>query len=176
MNKMFLMVALLTVSPLIIAMDVQKDPFKQDPFKKDEQGNNGLHREIKSRRANTDIVGNLLSRGEEKDPQYVNAKNDDGNTALHMAVIQGQTPDNLELIRYLVYRGADLNARNKKGQTPLERAIEHEQYDAKGRGAEYREPAWIGWLRQGATGQLVVTGKGEKNELVGVMFGHPKNK
>src|SRR6185295_3823645 len=45
----------------------------------------------------------------------INAVNDAGNTALHGAA---QTKGNT-IITFLADRGADLNLRNKRGQTPL---------------------------------------------------------
>jgi uncharacterized protein len=45
----------------------------------------------------------------------VNAVNADGNTALHFVAGRGYDT----VVRYLVERGARLDARNKKGQTPL---------------------------------------------------------
>jgi ankyrin repeat protein len=45
----------------------------------------------------------------------INAVNDSGNAALHGAA---QTKENT-IIKFLVEKGADLNIRNKRGQTPL---------------------------------------------------------
>ncbi|MSO19688.1 MAG: ankyrin repeat domain-containing protein [Acidobacteria bacterium] len=46
----------------------------------------------------------------------INGADKDGQTALHEAASVGS----LELIRYLVGKGANLGAKNKKGRTPLE--------------------------------------------------------
>ena len=49
----------------------------------------------------------------------VNAANDAGDTALHLAAHHGFN----SVVRYLVGRGADLHMRNARGQTPLDRAL-----------------------------------------------------
>ena len=49
----------------------------------------------------------------------VDAANDDGDTALHLAAHHGFN----SVVRYLAGRGADLHARNARGQTPLDRAL-----------------------------------------------------
>ncbi len=49
----------------------------------------------------------------------VNAANDDGDTALHLAAHHGFNG----VVRYLVGQGADLHVRNARGQTPLDRAL-----------------------------------------------------
>jgi ankyrin repeat protein len=53
----------------------------------------------------------LLERGLD-----LNAANDNGDTALHLAVVNRGSP---EIIRFLISRGANLKAQNKRGQTPL---------------------------------------------------------
>jgi ankyrin repeat protein len=53
----------------------------------------------------------LLERGTD-----LNAANDNGDTALHLAVVNRGAP---EIVRFLIARGASLEARNKRGQTPL---------------------------------------------------------
>ena len=49
----------------------------------------------------------------------VNAANEDGDTALHLAAHHGFNT----VVRYLVSRGADPDATNARGQTPLDRAM-----------------------------------------------------
>jgi uncharacterized protein len=46
----------------------------------------------------------------------INASNDAGDTALHVAATGRGSPD---IVRFLVERGASLQAKNKRGQTPL---------------------------------------------------------
>ena len=46
----------------------------------------------------------------------INAANDNGDTALHVAVTGRGSP---EIVRFLISRGANLQAKNKRGQTPL---------------------------------------------------------
>jgi ankyrin repeat protein len=49
----------------------------------------------------------------------INAKANDGRTALHGAALQGYD----EVIKFLATKGADLNARDRKGFTPLDTAL-----------------------------------------------------
>lgn len=56
------------------------------------------------------IVKTAIERGVD-----VNAKNDDGDTALHGAAFRNSVP----LVKYLVEHGADVEARNSVGWTPL---------------------------------------------------------
>ena len=57
----------------------------------------------------------LLERGFD-----LNAANDNGDTALHLAVTNRGAP---EIVRFLIARGANLKAQNKRGQTPLAAAM-----------------------------------------------------
>jgi ankyrin repeat protein len=57
----------------------------------------------------------LLERGAD-----LNAANDNGETALHLAVTNRGAP---EIVRFLIARGANLQAQNKRGQTPLAAAM-----------------------------------------------------
>ena len=57
----------------------------------------------------------LLERGLD-----LNAANDNGETALHLAVTNRGAP---EIVRFLIARGANLKAQNKRGQTPLAAAM-----------------------------------------------------
>jgi len=50
----------------------------------------------------------------------INASNDNGDTALHVAVTGRGSP---EIVRFLIARGANLEAKNKRGQTPLAAAM-----------------------------------------------------
>jgi ankyrin repeat protein len=50
----------------------------------------------------------------------INAVNHNGDTALHIASAQGY----IEVVRLLASQGADLNARNAKGLTPLGALLE----------------------------------------------------
>jgi ankyrin repeat protein len=50
----------------------------------------------------------------------LNAANDNGDTALHLAVINRGAP---EIVRFLISRGANLKTQNKRGQTPLAAAM-----------------------------------------------------
>ena len=57
----------------------------------------------------------LLDRGLD-----LNAANDTGDTALHLAVTNRGAP---EIVKFLISRGANLKAQNKRGQTPLAAAM-----------------------------------------------------
>ena len=57
----------------------------------------------------------LLERGFD-----LNAANDNGDTALHLAVTNRGAP---EIVRFLIARGANLKAQNKRGLTPLAAAM-----------------------------------------------------
>ena len=57
----------------------------------------------------------LLERGFD-----LNAANDNGETALHLAVTNRGAP---EIVKFLIARGANLKAQNKRGQTPLAAAM-----------------------------------------------------
>lgn len=47
-----------------------------------------------------------------------------GNTALHNAIKISIQSDNLEIVEFLIKSGTDVNAANKKGETPLKLAVE----------------------------------------------------
>jgi len=50
----------------------------------------------------------------------INAANDNGDTALHLAVTGRGSP---EIVHYLISRGSSLQAKNKRGQTPVAAAM-----------------------------------------------------
>jgi ankyrin repeat protein len=54
------------------------------------------------------------------DKSNVNKQDDNGNTALHLAILAGNYP---AAVQYLLDQGADPNVRNKKGQSPLHLAV-----------------------------------------------------
>ena len=64
------------------------------------------------------LFRSLLEKGVE-----VNAKNSAGSTPLHEAALVGDWP----LVRYLLSRGANPNISNRKNQTPLDVARDHQR-------------------------------------------------
>ena len=49
------------------------------------------------------------------DPGLLNTMDDNGNNTLHIAVARGDD----DLVKFLLQKGANVNARNAKGETPL---------------------------------------------------------
>lgn len=54
----------------------------------------------------------------------LNEKNNEGNTVLHLSVLD----NSIELVEYLLDKGVDLNIKNKDGDTPLHLAIKLETF------------------------------------------------
>ncbi len=50
-----------------------------------------------------------------KHPEWINQKDEFGNTAMHIAVDKNR----MDIVKYLISKGADVNARDKDGRTPL---------------------------------------------------------
>jgi uncharacterized protein len=78
----------------------------------------------------------------------INAVNNDKQNALHGAVGRGES-----VLEFLVQHGADLQARDKKGQTPLDLAISLRDFDVDTDhvGPEIREHAVVVLRRLGGT-------------------------
>lgn len=75
----------------------------------------GIHRAVKS---------DLLVRVQdllEKDPTCAREQDDEGNTPLHCLDVDNRMEDTEEILRLLVTHGADVNARNNEGLSPLDR-------------------------------------------------------
>ncbi|XP_044726605.1 putative ankyrin repeat protein RF_0381 isoform X3 [Chrysoperla carnea] len=68
----------------------------------------------------SEIAKLLLTSGSEVNSKTYNYKNS-SNTPLHFAVIN----DDIEIIKMLLVRGANINTQNRFGQTPLHKAIEN---------------------------------------------------
>ena len=63
----------------------------------------------------------------EKDPKIVNAKDkEDGQTPLHWVATQGHC----EIVKYLIEKGADVNAKDEYCWTPLHWATQEKQLEA----------------------------------------------
>ena len=75
----------------------------------------GIHRAVQSDLL--DRVGELL----DEDPGLVHARDTSGNTPLHCLDVDNSMVDSGEILQLLVRRGADVNARNHAGLTPLDR-------------------------------------------------------
>ena len=55
----------------------------------------------------------------------VNAKNENGQTPLHWAVLE----DRIEMAKLLIASGADVGAKNKDGETPLHWAVDNDNIE-----------------------------------------------
>jgi ankyrin repeat protein len=66
-----------------------------------------------------DEVKKLISQGVD-----INAKNADGQTALHIAV----SNDNKKIVQFLIEKGADVNTKNGNGRTPLDTILSRSQF------------------------------------------------
>ncbi len=75
----------------------------------------GIHRAVQSDLL--ERVGELL----DEDPGLVHARDTSGNSPLHCLDVDNRMEDTEEILRLLVTHGADVNARNKEGLTPLDR-------------------------------------------------------
>ena len=66
------------------------------------------------------LLAMLLAKGAD-----FNVKDENGgNTPLHNAIKISFQSDNLEIVEFLIKSGVDINAANKKGETPLKLAVE----------------------------------------------------
>ena len=74
-----------------------------------------------SERGHLDIVKCLIEKGAD-----VNAKDEDEETALHLASEEGH----LEIVQYLIEKGADINAKDCYGQTALYLVSEQNTHEA----------------------------------------------
>jgi ankyrin repeat protein len=79
----------------------------------DNAGNTILHAAVKTR-VNPELIGHILDQR-----ALVNARNKEGDTALHLAVRTGQR----ETGEFLLSRGADIFAANSSGESPLYLAL-----------------------------------------------------
>jgi hypothetical protein len=85
---------------------------KEFPQDKDQKYIYSFTKAIKEN--DVELVKDLLKRG------YAKAKDKDGNTLLHIAAAAG----NKDIVSLLVDKGVDINAKNKKGYTALEVALD----------------------------------------------------
>ena len=71
------------------------------------------------------LVKAWLAGGSASDPRSVNSSDGADWTLLHWTVIPHRTPGHLEFARYLLSRGAQVDARTNQGSTPLHFACEN---------------------------------------------------
>lgn len=65
-----------------------------------------------------------LKRLIEEDPSLVSAKDVHGNQMLHLIVLGiSEEPEGLEFLEYLIAKGAQIDARNYRGEQPIHRAV-----------------------------------------------------
>lgn len=81
---------------------------------KDKEGNTLFHRAVQM--GNTDLVHCLISMGVD-----VNVKNNEGRTALHLV-------KNSKIAEMLLDAGADMEAQDNRGSTPLLYKLQHENW------------------------------------------------
>uniref|UniRef100_A0ABD2XG59 Uncharacterized protein n=2 Tax=Trichogramma kaykai TaxID=54128 RepID=A0ABD2XG59_9HYME len=86
-----------------------------NPNLADCDGNNALHHVCKMGQGNDDGLADMIFGNDDYEPLQINARNEQGNTPLHLAVKRGTS----NLIEVLLRHGADSNATNNKGMTPL---------------------------------------------------------
>ena len=74
-----------------------------------------------SKAGNQEIVRQLVVNGANVNTAQIGGSNEIGQTALHHAVSR---PRNLEVIHFLIERGAKVDAKNEHGRTPLIKAAQ----------------------------------------------------
>ncbi len=84
------------------------------------RGDTFLNMMVASPGYNSELMGEFLSKG----PKASLADNI-GRTPLHIAAEYG----NIDAVKWLIAAGADLNAKDKDGSTPLLCAVSHEKFD-----------------------------------------------
>jgi ankyrin repeat protein/uncharacterized caspase-like protein len=67
---------------------------------------------------NLDNIESIIS----EDPSRINEKDSDGDSLLHLAVREG----NVDTLKFLISKGADVNIKNNYGETPLQIAAHFE--------------------------------------------------
>ncbi|CAB0042619.1 unnamed protein product [Trichogramma brassicae] len=78
-------------------------------------GNNALHHVCKMGEGNDHGLADMIFGNDDYKPLPINAQKDKGNTPLHLAVKSGAS----NMVEVLLRHGADSNATNEKGMTPL---------------------------------------------------------
>ena len=77
-----------------------------------------------AKKGDFDRVKAWLAGGSASDPRSINGGDGTGWTLLHWTMIGDQTPGHLEFARYLLSRGAQVDAKTYQGSTPLHFACE----------------------------------------------------
>jgi ankyrin repeat protein len=87
-------------------------------FNPGDEGSRETPLQIAAQNADVRMLGLLLSKG-----AAINAADAGGRTALHDAVSAGDQdtmPQRIDTVRFLLAHGADVNAKNSEGKTPLD--------------------------------------------------------
>nr|KAI8730991.1 ankyrin repeat domain-containing protein 50 [Biomphalaria glabrata] len=92
-------------------------------------GETALHATVLSGRKDVcEVMSILLDHGADINAQTVV----EGNTALHLVILHGVFPRDVDTIVFFLERKADLNIRNKKLRTPYDCAIANGHYELAG--------------------------------------------
>ena len=107
-----------TVKYLLVMMNV-------DVNMKDEFGKTGLHWSAMNPVENVQIVKEILQAPSGMSDVLNNVDDCDGNTAVHLASMYNR----LDMLRYLLAKGADATIKNRFGSTPLDLATHFRHSD-----------------------------------------------
>lgn len=95
------------------------DTFPVSAASKDKQGNTLLHYAASGNKNGEHVMKVLLANLNSPFDNYINETNEEGKTALHIAIQKGEVPNN---VRALIKAGANIHLKTKNEPTPLELA------------------------------------------------------